>query len=194
MGQPCRNPVTTIVKRHGSLRTTSESAAYDGPGKTTVSILNEENKRLMVDSFSVNGFRLNNNMKCFGPLVIFPTCVFHWALRDYSDLTAESLAIFRLLQPRPELVVVGYGNEGDTPPIAPLFVACKKMKLNVEFMTTENAIATYNYMCSEERLVAGALIPPQRLRQSSTRDDAFLTNAANKKDPFSLGKKDIQFH
>lgn len=186
--QPCQRPlITAIAKRHGSQHTTSESAAYDGPGKTTVSILNQETTRLMVDSFSVNGFRLNNNMKVFGPLVIFPTCVFSWALRDYSDLKPESLTIFNLLQPRPELILVGFGNEGDSPPVAPIHIACKKMKLNVEFMTTENAIATYNYMCSEERLVAGALIPPQALRHGVTRDDAFLRNKATKGDPYAMG-------
>ncbi len=36
--------------------------------------------------------------------------------------------------------------------------------LNVECLPTEDAIASYNYLCSEDRLVAAALIPPHKVR------------------------------
>ena len=41
----------------------SESAAYEGTGKTTVTILNEDVQYIMVDSISLSGFRLNNGIK-----------------------------------------------------------------------------------------------------------------------------------
>ena len=41
----------------------SESAAYEGTGKTTVTILNEDVQYIMVDSISLSGFRLNNGVQ-----------------------------------------------------------------------------------------------------------------------------------
>ena len=54
-----------------------KQGSYEGPGKTTVAILNEESVGLvnMVDSFAVDGFRLNDDTKILGPCVIFPTQV-----------------------------------------------------------------------------------------------------------------------
>ena len=41
----------------------SESASYEGSGKTTVTILNEEVKFIMIDSVGLSGFRLNTGLK-----------------------------------------------------------------------------------------------------------------------------------
>ena len=41
----------------------SESASYEGTGKTTVTILNEDVQYLMIDSISLSGFRLNTGLK-----------------------------------------------------------------------------------------------------------------------------------
>ena len=35
---------------------------------------------------------------------------------------------------------------------------------NVECLPTEDAIASFNYLCSENRLVAAALIPPNSIK------------------------------
>ena len=54
-----------------------KQGSYEGPGKTTVSILNEEYAGVvnLIDSFAVDGFRLNDNTKILGPCVVFPTQV-----------------------------------------------------------------------------------------------------------------------
>lgn len=47
--------------------------AYDGDGKTSVTVLNkEEDGALMINAYSQTGFRLNNGMFVVGPMVIFP--------------------------------------------------------------------------------------------------------------------------
>ena len=56
------------IHSSGRLRTgpnfqQSESGAYEGTGKTTVTILNEDVQFVLVDSFSLEGFRLNNGLK-----------------------------------------------------------------------------------------------------------------------------------
>ena len=54
-----------------------KQGSYEGPGKTTVSILNDEYAGVvnLIDSFAVDGFRLNNNTKILGPCIVFPTQV-----------------------------------------------------------------------------------------------------------------------
>ena len=54
-----------------------KQGSYEGPGKTTVSILNDDYAGVvnLIDSFAVDGFRLNNNTKILGPCVVFPTQV-----------------------------------------------------------------------------------------------------------------------
>ena len=54
-----------------------KQGSYEGPGKTTVAILNEDSAGVinMVDSYAVDGFRLNDDTKILGPCVVFPTHV-----------------------------------------------------------------------------------------------------------------------
>ena len=47
----------------------SESPSYEGTGKTTVTILNEEVQYVMIDAFSLSGFTLNTGLK--GEIRIF---------------------------------------------------------------------------------------------------------------------------
>ena len=69
----------TIFRRH--LYTPNDAVqkqgSYEGPGKTTVAILNEDYAGVvnLIDSFAVDGFRLNDNTKILGPCVVFPTHV-----------------------------------------------------------------------------------------------------------------------
>jgi len=151
----------------------SESSGYDGPGKTTVDILNEDKQILMVDSFSVRGFRLNNDMMVYGPIALFPTAVLCWsAVGSAADVTPASMALFRLVNPRPDVLVVGLGEGGvgDRREEVSQLMALRKTGLNVELLPTEHAIATYNYLCAEGRLVAAALIPPDNVRRLRVAD------------------------
>ena len=50
-------------------------------------------------------------------------------------------------------------------PVDPkVILAMRKKGINVEVLTTENAISTYNYLVEEGRVVAAALIPPSFVR------------------------------
>lgn len=49
------------------------NGAYEGDGKTTVTVLNKDiDSGLMVDTYSQYGFRLNNDLVVMGPMAIFP--------------------------------------------------------------------------------------------------------------------------
>jgi len=48
----------------------------------------------MIDSYSVDGFRLTNNTKVLGPCIIFPNAVLKWCVTGVEDLTGrETLKI-----------------------------------------------------------------------------------------------------
>ena len=54
---------TSSIANEREHYTKSESASYEGSGKTTVTILNEDVQYLMIDSISLSGFRLNTGLK-----------------------------------------------------------------------------------------------------------------------------------
>lgn len=74
-----RMSVNKIIKNLSIARCTTAQAVvtgtstYEGDGKTSVSILNQEiDGGLMINSFSQMGFRLNNGIMVIGPMAIFP--------------------------------------------------------------------------------------------------------------------------
>ncbi|CAG7732569.1 unnamed protein product [Allacma fusca] len=79
----------------------SYSASYEGDGKTTVTVLNqEEGAPLMIDAYGTHGFRLNNGMTVLGPMAIFPKTVLAWNVRDIQDINITSLSLFFTLEPK----------------------------------------------------------------------------------------------
>lgn len=145
----------------------NKQGSYEGPGKTTINILNEEAKGInMVDSFSQDGFRLNDDTKILGPCVVFPTAVLGWRVGGAEEITEESLALFTLLDPKLDVLVVGHGlTERERNPVDPRTILKMRSKgVNMEVLTTENAIATYNFLVEEGRVVAAALIPPNHVK------------------------------
>ena len=69
---------------------------------------------LMLDAYSAVGFRLNNGMRVMGPVAVFPTCVLSWLLPSGAEgITRESLSLFTLVHPKPEIVYVGVGDAGE---------------------------------------------------------------------------------
>ena len=58
------------------------------------------------------GFRLNQNKTyVLGPMVIFHSAVLQWNVRDVFDINEQTLSIFTLLEPKPEVVVIGFGDQ-----------------------------------------------------------------------------------
>jgi hypothetical protein len=54
----------------------NKQGSYEGHGKTSVAILNEDAHGInMIDSYAQDGFRLNDDTKILGPCIVFPTAV-----------------------------------------------------------------------------------------------------------------------
>lgn len=137
----------------------SDSAAYDGDGKTTVRVVGYEEPNVnYVSSYSEKGFRLSNNIFIFGSILLFPTHVYSWAVRRGKDITPESLIAFDIIVPKVKIVVIGYGQKGE--PYNPQLINhLRKRNISCEVLPTPHAVTTYNYLVNDSVHVAGAFVP-----------------------------------
>ncbi|KAF9407662.1 hypothetical protein HW555_012395 [Spodoptera exigua] len=145
-------------------------AAYEGDGKTTVRVINqEEDAGLMIDTYATYGFKLNNGLTVLGPMAIFPRTVMSWQVTEAAEVTQQSLMLFKLLVPKIDLLVIGleakHRERADR-----VRRAAAAAGLNVEVLPTEHACSTFNFLNSEGRSVAGALIPPLFISNMSPDD------------------------
>ena len=99
----------TISRREFSSSICRFDEAYQGSGRTTVSILNENKDRILVNGFSQYGFILNNEMRVMGPAAIFPDGVLQWNIASTLTVDENAFVLFELLHPKPDIVFFGYG-------------------------------------------------------------------------------------
>ncbi|GAB0087990.1 NADH dehydrogenase [Sergentomyia squamirostris] len=154
---------------------TRRGHSYEGEGKTTINILNKEVEHgLLIDAFSRLGFRLNNKMNIIGPMAIFPRIALSWNVGCFEDVNEASLRLFTVLEPKIDILVLGVGDEKITPDISKnIMNFIRKYRINVEVLQTDKACSTFNFLNSEGRVVAGALIPPRAVK--ITDDDRFIS-------------------
>lgn len=127
--------------------------------RTTVSVMQKEaDGAAIIYSYSPRGFNISGN-RVLGPCAVVPPAILQWNVGRHTDITAESLSLFHLLEPRIEVLVLGTGarTERLDPNVLDFL---KKKGIAVEVQDTPNACATFNFLSSERRLVAAALIPP----------------------------------
>ncbi|KAK7126281.1 hypothetical protein R3I94_017683 [Phoxinus phoxinus] len=126
--------------------------------RTSVSVMQREPDGAIIYSYSPRGFNVSGN-HVLGPCALVPPAILQWNVGHHADITAESLSLFHLLEPRVEVLVVGTGarTERLDPSVLDFL---RKKGIAVEVQDTANACATFNFLSSERRLVAAALIPP----------------------------------
>lgn len=145
-------------------------AAYEGEGKTTVRVLNQDQDLgLMIDAYATYGFKLNNGLTVLGPMAIFPRTVFSWQVADSEAITEESLRFFKLLEPKIDLLIMGLETNDRTRMNSVLRVV-RSTGMNVELLPTEHACSTFNFLNAEGRSVGGVLIPPLSIDNMSEND------------------------
>ena len=205
MAQFSRRLTTNLCRRQFSCTAKRLDAAYDGPGKTTVDILNESSSKIMIDGFSTTGFLLNNNTRVMGPVIVMPDAILQWNISSVLSVDEKAFVLFDLLHPKPDIVFFGYGcktreitdskiqDSKDylrqrSQMIMRIVLGMKKKGINVEALPTEDAIASYNYLCNEDRLVAAAFIPPEEMTMAPSYDEAMERSLTSKKDTFQLKK------
>ncbi|KAG5680339.1 hypothetical protein PVAND_009850 [Polypedilum vanderplanki] len=88
---------------------------YEGDGKTSVNILNNDMENgLLINSISQAGFRLNNDIFIIGPMIILPRSVLSWNIENFNHINENSLSIFKVIEPKMDLIVIGIGDQKPT--------------------------------------------------------------------------------
>ncbi|KAF6775683.1 hypothetical protein AHF37_04510 [Paragonimus kellicotti] len=174
---------TKLVFRRSNLSTsTGEVGSFVIPAKETKSveadIMNYGSSGIYFSAYNQNGFLLNNGVRIIGPCAAFPRNAFCWnvgcfpsltfvttcpQVKDINDVNEDSLSLFFILEPRLDVLVIGKGETGVQVNNASIFDVCRKHKLSVEVLPTQVAVGTFNFLNSEGRYVAAALIPPRRM-------------------------------
>ncbi|XP_050434467.1 NADH dehydrogenase [ubiquinone] 1 alpha subcomplex assembly factor 3 [Adelges cooleyi] len=167
-----------LVFQHQSRRFVG---AYDNDGKTHVTMLNNNNIKdgIMISAYSQFGFRLNNNFQVLGPIICFPNSILAWYIDSDKDINEDSLSLLFHLEPMPNVVILGIGDNMFRKSIDKLVLsATKKYGCNIEVLPIDAALATYNFIVSEQRHVVGAFIPPTNIPVID--DDVITANARHK--------------
>ncbi|KAM6062422.1 NADH dehydrogenase [ubiquinone] 1 alpha subcomplex assembly factor 3 [Chlamydotis macqueenii] len=128
--------------------------------RTRVTVLEPESPSTMfVEGYTTRGFTVNGDL-VVGPCAILPRAILQWNVGSYRDISHESLSLFRLLEPRIEILVLGTGDRVERlhPTVLKQMRECG---IAVEVQDTPNACATFNFLTSEKRMAAAGLIPPR---------------------------------
>lgn len=113
-------------------------------------------------------------MFAYLPYLINFRTVLSWCVKDIDDITEESLALFPIIEPKLDIIVVGIGDSTkDFMFYRRLLPFSNKYRLNIEILPTDQACSTFNFLNSEGRYVAGAFIPPTHVEASD--DDVLRT-------------------
>ena len=73
-------------------------------------------------------------------------------------MTVESLKLFTVVHPRPEIVVVGLGARGPRERLVDVEAHFREEGIALEQMDTANAVHTFNILNDEGRTVGGAFL------------------------------------
>lgn len=110
------------------------------------------------DRYFERGF-IVNNVQVEGAVLCCSDLWALWRVKGVAGITPDSLAIVDLVDPKPEIVVIGCGST-----MGPLSNAVQDF-LNArgiayEAQDTRNALSLFNFLNDEGRVVVGALLPP----------------------------------
>nr|XP_038041951.1 NADH dehydrogenase [ubiquinone] 1 alpha subcomplex assembly factor 3 [Anas platyrhynchos] len=128
--------------------------------RTRVTVLKPESPgSAFIEGYSPRGFTISGSV-VVGPCAVLPRTILQWNVGSWQDISFQSLALFRLLEPPVEVLVLGTGDRVERlhPAVLKQMRACG---IAVEVQDTPNACATFNFLSTEGRLVAAGLIPPR---------------------------------
>jgi uncharacterized protein len=96
-------------------------------------------------------------------MIIFPKTVLSWNIASSIDMNKDSFSLFLNLEPKLDVFIIGLDYKY---PYNALFLQniqaiFKKHKIMTEILPVHHACTTFNFLNSENRYGAAALIPPK---------------------------------
>lgn len=119
--------------------------------------------------------------------MLFPRHAICWNVQSGRHINDASLSLFTVLEPKPDLLIIGLDDQYDFAHLRSLRERVKKLDITAEIISVRNACTVYNFVNEEGRYVVAALIPqksckPKRLVQSeSVEQITDSDNVANNK-------------
>ena len=116
----------------------------------------------------VGHFVLGNGSVLRRPLVCYAGKVFVWEAGAKSssskEITPGSLSVLRAVKPKPDILVVGYGDrEASRGAASTLTEGARRLlrdlNVSLELVDTKTAISTFNILQQDGRRVLAALVP-----------------------------------
>ena len=115
----------------------------------------------------VGHFVLGNGSVLRRPLVCYAGKVFVWeagAKSSSLEITPRSLSVLRAVKPKPDILVVGYGDrEASRGAASTLTEGARRLlrdlNVSLELVDTKTAISTFNILQQDGRRVLAALVP-----------------------------------
>ncbi|KAK6634694.1 hypothetical protein RUM43_012096 [Polyplax serrata] len=131
---------------------------------------------LCINRVLLDGFELSNGVELFGSLILFPHSLLSWHVTNAKYVNEDSLTLFKILEPKLDILIFGYGSQTDyTPEVRKTFTQfCRNAGLRYEALPTEKAAGLFNFLSLEHRYVAAALITPSKFEPVVTNDASLL--------------------
>lgn len=117
-----------------------------------------DEKQTIVSSYDENGFVVND-MYYQGSVLLFPKAALLWRPQSVSEIQPQSFTAVEISNPITELLLLGTGHKIRYDFDLSIIEQLKKKGVVVEVMDSINAVATFNILSAEDRLVSAALLP-----------------------------------
>jgi len=108
----------------------------------------------------------NTGAKVIGPIVLFPRYAVSWKIESGKDITEGALSLFSVIEPKPDVVLIGLDDRYDFAYYRNLRELTKKLDITAEILSVHYACTAFNFMNEEGRNVIAALIPPMQSLKS----------------------------
>ncbi|KAM9989984.1 hypothetical protein ACTFIY_006045 [Dictyostelium cf. discoideum] len=127
-----------------------------------------------IDGYVESGFSINKTL-IPGSINIMPQQLFLWDVHSVEDITIDTLATLDIVEPPTEFLLIGTGSTHLKLPDQLIKDISTRYKVNVETMTTMNAIGTYNILAEEERRVSAFILPHVPLGSKEIKEPYFVS-------------------
>ncbi|CAF0975469.1 unnamed protein product [Didymodactylos carnosus] len=135
---------------------------------TTITALDKEedkNIKPLISGLYNDGFQLNNEIRIVGAVFAFPRQFICWNVFEPEDMTPESLSILSVIEPKPDIFILGIGSPNNQLPKETIKYL-KDLRIGFEILPTTQAVETYNFLLNDDRLVYGAFFPEKDIKDS----------------------------
>ncbi|XP_071873526.1 NADH dehydrogenase [ubiquinone] 1 alpha subcomplex assembly factor 3 isoform X1 [Bombus fervidus] len=154
-----------LLQNTKQFHTSRTSKEYEGPGKTTIDIINNRNiaethNRFLITQCLPMGFKLNDNSLLLGPLVIFDRTILSWNVGSAKDINEATLSLFTIVHPALDLVILGLETNYEYNRVLEIKKVLMKYNIKSEILPVRQACGIYNFLINDGRYVAAGLIPP----------------------------------